>query len=87
MASQWVFLAKFDKAIAYVKAHQDEQILLKSKGNVQLIHFGELIYVEVRGHTLLFHTQRGLFSQSGSLKNYEERLSKKFLSCVRIVFW
>ena len=59
-----------------------ESIMVAQPGEIKRLLLHEIRYIEVYGHTLVFHTERGIFSGNGSLQDMEEKLKGKgFLRC------
>lgn len=64
------------------KRNSSECITIMRKNEVKRILLCEVIYIEVRGHKLIFHTESGLLEGSGTLQKIEEELRPKgFLRC------
>lgn len=75
------FELKLKRVIARHK-EADEAILVVRQGGYLRLRLREIRYVEVRGHKLIFHTQDGEVSGSGTLLETEEKLKDKgFLRC------
>ncbi len=63
------FKVKFEKAYRIYQRKQSETILLTDKeGNVHRMRYGEIRYIEVSGHNVLVHTEKGVIEVYGSLK-------------------
>ena len=77
-----MFALKLHRAVARCEENTDS-ILVTQQSGVQRLGLGNLLYVEVRGHKLLFHTEKGeAISGSGTLMEVEEKLrGKGFLRC------
>lgn len=75
------FSQKLVRAVSQLKA-DSEAILVTQKSETKRILLREIEYIEVQGHTLLFHTETGTVSGAGVLGDMENRLKGKgFLRC------
>lgn len=67
--SYFEFRVKFGKAYRICQRKQKETILFTDKeGNVHRMPYGEIRYVEVSGHDVIVHTDKGNIEVYGSLK-------------------
>lgn len=66
---------KLRRAIKCLSYKSVRNISIVSRDGMQFIKSSSIKYVEVIGHTLIFHTNGGKISATGSLKNIEERLA------------
>lgn len=75
------FELKLRRALARCKDASDAIFVVRQSGLLRL-SLDEIRYIEVRGHALIFHTESGQISGSGTLLKTEEKLRKKgFLRC------
>lgn len=75
------FQLKLRRATIRLKDAQ-EAILVTRQSGIQRIRLQEILYVEVRSHSLYFHTENGEIKGSGTLLETEEKLRDKgFLRC------
>lgn len=75
------FELKLRRAVARREEAQEAILVVRQSGFLRL-RLQEICYIEVRGHTLIFHTETGPVSGSGTLLETEEKLkSKGFLRC------
>jgi len=79
------FLRIFKIALKNVHIHKKFTFYDKDR-KAYLISKNEIIFIEVSGHKLTFHTTKGVFSEFNSLRLYEEELANsgkdnKFLKC------
>lgn len=75
------FARKLKGAIARCRRNEDT-LMLPNRGGAQLIQLRDIVYVEVRGHTLHFHTRDGVVSGNGKLQDTTQRLhGHGFLRC------
>ena len=68
-----VFENKFRRVLARVPAPQDDFIALRTDGGILVLHPEELLYVEVSGHYLYYHTTRDTYRLRGSLQQVAEQ--------------
>lgn len=75
------FEMKLRRAVFRLKDAQEAVLVQRQNGMVRL-RVQEISYIEVRGHTLFFHTDTGEISGSGTLYELEDKLKDKgFLRC------
>lgn len=75
------FERKLTRAVKLCAA-EAESIIIQQRGNSQRLLLREISYIEVRGHNLAFHTERGSVCSTGSLQDVESALSRHgFLRC------
>ena len=68
------FSLKLTRILERIPAHEGEDILINTEvGNVRL-SFDSIRYVEVQGHHLIYHTNRGEYTQYSSLSRIEDQL-------------
>ena len=71
------FCVKMRKALVYCEQRKREEVLVESKKGIQLLELSEIVYIEVFGHDLVFHTQNKNVQTHGSLKEYEDKFRSK----------
>lgn len=65
-----------------VISKKDHVIMVKTKSGLQVIRTADLWYVDVYGHSLGFHTEKGTWYAWGKLGDYDGKLSPYgFLRC------
>lgn len=70
-----VFRFRIDRIVSRIeKNKKDTPILLNSSDQVYRIHTGDLLYVEVYHHSLVYHTSKGEITVRGSMKEAEALL-------------
>lgn len=75
------FELKLHRAVSRLKEAQEAILVQRQSGMVRL-KLQEIGYIEVRGHTLIFHTEAGEITGSGTLHDLESKLRNKgFLRC------
>lgn len=73
--------AKMDRALARLR-DSGEFLLITSHGGARRVLLREILYIEVQGHTLSYHTGIDVLHGSGSLTELESSLKGKgFLRC------
>lgn len=72
---------KLDRAVARCRNTVQSVVLNQAAGSLRLL-LREILYIEVRGHRLTYHTEQGEFECSGTLQDTEEKLHAwGFLRC------
>lgn len=75
------FELKLKKILARRQGEDDTVVVARQSGFVR-IALREIRYIEVQGHTLVFHMETGEISGTGTLQKMEEKLAGKgFLRC------
>lgn len=75
------FERKLRRAVARLEEASEAILVVRQSGFLRL-RLQEIRYIEVQGHTLIFHTENGLVNGGGTLLETEEKLkSKGFLRC------
>lgn len=75
------FCTKLDRAVARCQAAAESIAIPQQNGTLRLL-LREILYIEVNGHRLTYHTQQGTFEAGGSLQDVEAKLHPKgFLRC------
>lgn len=76
------FAQKLQKAIDYVQKNYNHNIVLKLQDGFKKMPIRDVKYVEVFGHSLIYHTQQGDIKVRGVLSQVESELeSYSFLRC------
>ncbi len=73
--SYFTFSQKLQKALARVEKKKDQFVTISIKGGMQRIEVGDIYYIESEGHYLIYHTVKGDFVSSGTMKSAEENLN------------
>lgn len=73
--SYFAFSQKLKRAIDRIGRRQGTYIALPIKGGVLRLMTSDIYYVESEGHNLIYHTRKGDYSSSGTMKFAEEILS------------
>lgn len=69
------FAMKLQNALDMIANQKAKNIVITTLGGMQIISTEKLLYVEVDGHYLQYHTKTGEFRQKASLKELEEQLN------------
>ena len=69
------FYMKIRSVVSIIRAKKEKFLVVPTAEGMERFSTGELIYAEVNGHYLYFHTTRGVFKQKGSLREVEEKLN------------
>ena len=81
------FRVKMRKALAYCASLPQETVPIDSKRGFYRIDLSEIVYIEVLGHDLFFHTVDKNLEAHGVLKEYEEKFrGKHFSRCAKSFF-
>lgn len=73
--SYFVFREKIKRAVSRIKKRKRSYIVLNVKGGIMRIDVADIYYVEIFGHTLIYHTSGGSYLASGTMKEAEKELS------------
>lgn len=77
-----VFQSKLKRAIDHVVNLRGTEISVRSPEGLVRISCSTLLYVEIYGHTLIYHTESGNYETRGKLSDEEERLAPyHFIRC------
>lgn len=69
-----MFEAKLKKAQNKLETAREKFLVGKSRDGVFKIYTKELIYIEVKNHSLIYHTTSGVYTCTGSLKEAEKEV-------------
>jgi len=73
---------KLDKAMRVLARRAGVPVRIKVKEGVRVIPSSDILYIEVKGHSLMFHTAQGVISSYGGLGEREEELREQdFARC------
>ena len=78
---------KIDKSLKIIKVNQDDELVIsRSQGFIRVL-ISEILYLEVTGHKIHYHTIEETIVATGSLTEYEKRLkNKNFMRCNNCYF-
>lgn len=66
---------KLDKALKILGERNGVPVKVKDKKGTRILSSGDIMYIEVMGHDLMFHTQSEVIVSYGGLSEREEELS------------
>jgi DNA-binding LytR/AlgR family response regulator len=77
-----VLLTKLKRVFNHIDQNRNDYIYLHEDGRIKKISFKDIIYVEIRLHSLMYHLNSKTINTSGTLNNVEKQLEgKKFVRC------
>lgn len=80
--SYYAFSQRMDRAIGRLQRRSRQYLYIGSKNGARKLDCSRLLFVEVQGHDLYYHTMDGTVSAVGTMKEVEESLDKKvFFRC------
>lgn len=81
--SYYAFTQRIDRALERMKRRTDRSVTIPlGKGSTHRLRLSDLYFVEVQGHTLIYHTASGLITAAGSMSEVERMLgSDGFFRC------
>lgn len=78
----YVLKLKLKKALYVARSRAPVRLELPCEGGTRYLDSSEIMYVEVQGHALIYHTTAGeCLKISGALKQVEARLGASFFRC------
>lgn len=79
-----VFRQLWQRILPKLNRRKEDFLFLKQKGGAVRIALKDIYYIECMGHRLVFHTKKGIFERSGTMRETEDRLSAAdFVRCNR----
>lgn len=76
------FVFKMKRALRAISVSRQKQLAIMQPNGMVRLHSGEVKYVEVRGHNLIYHTADREFQLRGTMKSAQEQLAEwDFLRC------
>lgn len=75
------FRMKLLKAMRILQERPDTSIAITIDRETKLVRASEICYVEARDHRLVFHTDAGVYTTFGTLRETENILGKGFARC------
>lgn len=83
-ADQFSINYVMDKAISRLDSQSSVQLPIKTSEGIISLSSGDITYVEVFDHNLVYHTTRGVFESRGRLSDVMSKLDeKRFVMCNR----
>lgn len=80
------FALKFKRAMSRLSVGIENDVLIKTETGFVRVSSARIIFLDVLGHYVTFHTTEGDFTEQNTLKNIENRLAeyqKNFAKCNR----
>lgn len=78
--SYFAFRQKLRRAVDRINRRKNTYVTLQIKGGILRVMTSDIYYVESQGHTLIYHTVKGNFESSGTMKSAEEMLAGESFS-------
>ena len=75
------FALKLERAIDRIKSRRGSSVRIQVDDAIKIVSTRDLLYVEVAGHSLVYHTTEGIYRSTGSLKAVEKTLPPEFVKC------
>lgn len=80
--NRYSFAIKIKRAISRTAKKNDNAIQIKMDGTIFLVHMYQIMYLEVDGHYVIFHTTQGDYKEYTTLKLTQKRInSSHFVQC------
>lgn len=81
--SYYAFTQRLERALTRMSKRSDRSVTIPlGKGSTRKLRLDELNFVEVQGHTLLYHTVSGIITAAGSMSEVERTIdSDAFFRC------
>jgi DNA-binding LytR/AlgR family response regulator len=73
--SYFQFSQRLNRAVDRMKIREIHYITISLKGGVKRLQISNIYYVESQGHNLIFRTNKGALTASGTMKELEKELS------------
>lgn len=67
-----IFMLKMKKIQNRISNRQDKFLIIRNRTEIQKLFIKEILYVEVRNHSLIYHTLKEDYTCSGNLKKVEQ---------------
>ena len=80
--NRYSFAIKIKRAISRTAKKNDNAIQIKMDGTIFLVHMYQIMYLEVDGHYVIFHTTQGDYKEYTTLKLAQKGInSSHFIQC------
>lgn len=70
------FVLKMKRAISHLSSLKNYELVVSSKERKHIININQLVYIEIRNHTITYHTLNEEITGSGTLKSLYTNLQK-----------
>ena len=78
---------KLNRAIPLIENKADNKIVVANKTQTNVIKVSDIYYVEIYGHTVVYHTANGIITSTGTMKKVQELLKEhSFALCNQCYF-
>ena len=78
------FVLKMQRVLARVANRQNAKIVIRTEGRMEYLQVSQVKYLEVMGHTIVYHTYYGDYTVYGTLSAEEKKLPEgQFARCNR----
>lgn len=78
---------KLNRAIPLIENKGDNKIVVANKTQTNVIKVSDIYYVEIYGHTVVYHTSNGTITSTGTMKKVQELLKEhSFALCNQCYF-
>ena len=75
------FERKLRRAVA-IRGEESASVMIMQRAGTQRVLLRDIEYIEVKNHNLLYHTERGILTGTGTLQDVEDKLGDRgFLRC------
>ncbi len=75
------FERKLRRAVA-IRGEESASVMIMQRARTQRVLLRDIEYIEVKNHNLLYHTERGILTGTGTLQDVEDKLRDRgFLRC------
>ncbi len=82
--SYYAFSQRIDRAVTRILGRSKKYLYISSREGSQKLDCSRLLFLEVQGHDLVYHTLDGTVTALGSMKDAEQELGEKlFFRCNR----
>ena len=76
------FSSMMRKAMRHIARRIEKEVLVQSAGSITRLRVSQILYVEIRDHLLIYHTDQGRFESWGKMTDVEADLSSHgFVRC------
>ena len=69
----FTFCQKLSRAVAKIKKRRRRWITIPVKGGIMRMELSDIYYIESEGHNLIYHTENGTFTSSGTMNPQSPR--------------
>ena len=78
----YAFSKTLERALSRIRRTEAKYIVISNRNSTHKVNQKTIYYVEITGHSLVYHTSNGDFTAIGTMKEVEEELSgDSFFRC------